>query len=261
MLSPLLKLVWLPRSLSRQEVKRIGAGVHLAPFYLMEKNVCIVHFNTPELTRATIRSLWKHTPGCKVTIFDNSDSIPFGAMEGVLVIDNTKGRNIDFDEMISSFPDRRESDNGYGSAKHCRSVDFLMDLFKDGFLLLDSDVLVIKDVSSLFDNTAAWVGQPHKSIKHKVNIERLYPFCCYINTKMCMENGIRYFDRDHMWQLSDGIGRWYDTGAWFLYATRALPHRKIRTNDYIIHYGGGSFKRDKRISPEEWLQKNKKYYD
>ena len=62
----------------------------------MERNVCTVNFNTPELTRAAILSLWKHTPGCQVTVFDNSDRLPFGTMDGVRVIDNTRGRVVDF---------------------------------------------------------------------------------------------------------------------------------------------------------------------
>lgn len=39
----------------------------------MERNVCTVNFNTPELTRAAILSLWKHTPGCQVEVFDDRD--------------------------------------------------------------------------------------------------------------------------------------------------------------------------------------------
>lgn len=224
------------------------------------KNVCIVHFNTPELTRATIRSLWKHTPDCNVTVFDNSDRIPFGTMDGVAVIDNTHGQVIDFDLMVSSFPYREVSDNGYGSAKHCRSVDYLLDLFKDGFLLLDSDVLVTRDVSSLFDDEVVWVGQPHTTRKHEVCVPRLYPFCCYINTRMCREHCIRYFDKNHMWQLSAGVGRWYDTGAWFLEASQQLPTRSIKVKDYVLHYGGASFRNDKQESVCEWLRKNSKYY-
>lgn len=227
----------------------------------MEKNVCIVHFNTPELTRATIRSVLKHTPDCLVTIFDNSDSVPFGQMESVTVLDNTRGRLVDFGEMISEHPDRVDSDNGYGSAKHCRSVDYLMDRFDEGFLLLDSDVLVIRDVSSLFDETVSWAGQPHVSRKHPVNVPRLYPFCCFINTRMCRDNSVRYFDSRHMWQLSRGRGRWFDTGAWFLEATKGLPHREIRIADYIVHYGGGSFRKDKKETPEKWLNKYRKYYE
>ena len=46
----------------------------------MNKNVAIVHYNTPELTEAAIRSLWKNTPDAAVTVFDNSDRRRFRAM-------------------------------------------------------------------------------------------------------------------------------------------------------------------------------------
>lgn len=228
----------------------------------MEKNVCIVHFNTPELTRFTVLSLLKHTPDCKVTILDNSDSMPFVKMDGISVLDNTNGQLIDYERMISEHPGRANSYNDYGSAKHCRAVDYLLDLFDDGFLLLDSDVIVKRDVSPLFDSDVIWVGQPHISVKHRINIPRLYPFCCFINTRMCKKNGIRYFDGEHMWQLSDDVkGKWYDTGAWFLHATRKLPHRRINIFDYIVHYGGGSFRKNKKQTKNDWLRKYRMYYE
>ena len=221
----------------------------------------IVHYNTPVLTDATIRSIWKHTPDAKITVFDNSDKYPLREIDGVTVIDNTKEQVLDFDEMIASFPNRKESGTGYGSAKHCYTVDYCMDLFKDGFVLLDSDVLVKKDLSDLFDESVCWVGQPHLSVKHAVGIVRLYPFCCFINTDLCAENNIRYFDRNHMWELSDPpIGCWYDTGAWFLEATKYLPHREIPVSEYVEHYGRGSWSKGK-ISPEVWLRKYSVYYE
>lgn len=226
----------------------------------MEKNVLIINFNTPELTEAAVRSVQKHTPDCKITVFDNSDKRPFIPMDGVSVIDNTHGQEIDFDKYIGSFPDRRRSDNNYGSAKHCKTVDYCFRYFEDGFVLLDSDVLVRKDITPLFDLSVMWVGQSHTSRKHPVNIRRLYPFCCFINTRMCEDNGVRYFEPDHVWQLScDPTGTWYDTGAWFYHASRDFPHREIRICDYIVHLGSASFR--KNVSEmSRWLEENSRYY-
>ncbi len=227
----------------------------------MDKNILIVHYNTPDLTTAAVLSVRKNCHDCRIFIFDNSDLFPFPPMEGVNIIDNRNQELLDFDSMIASFSNRAVSDNGYGSAKHCYSVDYCMDLFDDGFVLLDSDVLVKKDLSDLFDDTVCWAGQQHISKRHKINIRRVYPFCCFINTRMCRESGIRYFDREHMWQLSDSKrGKWYDTGAWFLEATRNLPHRDIVTVDYIEHYGGGSFKEKKVQSKSEWLSEHSHHY-
>lgn len=41
------------------------------------KTVVIVNYNTQSLTDCAIRSLNKHTPGCRVVVFDNSDRTPF----------------------------------------------------------------------------------------------------------------------------------------------------------------------------------------
>ena len=55
----------------------------------MEKNVCIVHYNTPVLTEAVIKSIRKRTPDVHITIFDNSDRYPFRKTDDVDIIDNT----------------------------------------------------------------------------------------------------------------------------------------------------------------------------
>lgn len=228
----------------------------------MEKNILIVHYNTPELTMAAILSIWKHTPDAHVFILDNSDKRPLDHIDGVTILDNTKGQLIDFDKVIGGLPKGRESINNYGSARHCYSIDYCMDLFDDGFLLLDPDILVKKDVTSLFDDCVCWVGEKHTTTKHSVRIPRLYPFCCFINTRICKKHNIRYFDYEHMWELEcPGKGSWYDTGAWFLEASKHLPHRYIRVKDYIIHYGGGSFRSNQRETQSEWLNKYSKYYE
>lgn len=227
----------------------------------MDKNVLIVHYNTPELTDALVRSIKKHTPDSRITIFDNSDTRPFPKVEGVDILDNTKGQLIDFDRFLSMFPERIPSTNDWGSAKHCFTIDFCFRYFEKGFVLLDSDVLVKKDLTELWNPEKIWVGQSHITAKHKVNVPRLYPFCCFINTEMCKKKGIRYFNGEYMWQLTDHpIRSWYDTGAWFLSATRELPFEEIMVTDYIVHYGGGSFRKDKEITPEIWLELNEKLY-
>ena len=73
---------------------------------MKKKQVAIIHFNTPELTEAAILSLRKQT-GMRydVTVFDNSDRRPFTPkMEGVTVVDNTKGQVIDFEKELEKYP-------------------------------------------------------------------------------------------------------------------------------------------------------------
>ena len=71
-----------------------------------KKTVAIIHFNTPELTEAAIKSIRKQGgEKYRIVVFDNSDTRPFEKpMRGVEVIDNTKGQIIDFEMELDKFP-------------------------------------------------------------------------------------------------------------------------------------------------------------
>ena len=226
------------------------------------KDVCIVHFNTPELTRATIRSLWKNTPDCRVVIFDNSTTAPFGEMDGVEVIDNTKGQILDFQKMLSRFPRKRWTMNDWGSAKHSYTIDYLFSVFPEGFVLMDSDILVKDDISGFFDQDVLFVGKKRdgNGDNHNRN-PRLLPFLCWINVPMCRAAGIKYFDPSRSWKLHQGgPDTWYDTGSsFFLDCLKSgLPVRYVDIDNYMIHFYGGSYKeKDWRA----WLAQYKGLYE
>lgn len=225
----------------------------------------IIHYNTPELTSATIRSLWKHTPQAKVTLFDNSDRRPFQISEfpQVSYIDNTKGGVVNWVEWLKQFPNKQSCwENNYGSAKHCYSVESCFDLFQDGFVLMDSDVLVKKDITPLYDSSKAFVGRVHcNSRQLGAHLLRVNPWICFINTQMLKQYGIRYFNRDKMWKMSDIFPNYaYDTGAW-LYeqvCSQGLPFSNIEIFDYIEHLRAASWKpyKDRRA----WLESNKELW-
>ena len=92
---------------------------------MKQKQVAIVHFNTPELTEACILSIRKH--GGKdyhITVFDNSDQRPFTMkMDGVTVLDNTKGQIVDFDSLLSQYPKKMKTCNAWGSDTLQRSCN------------------------------------------------------------------------------------------------------------------------------------------
>ena len=228
----------------------------------MEKNVCIVNFNTTELTQCAIRSLWKHTPDCKITVFDNSDTSPFGHMDGVTIFDNTKGQLIDFHEFLSHYPNRRPSKNGWASAKHAKTIDYLFDLFPGGFVLMDSDILIKRDISDLFDEEHLFVGKMKEGGGDRNNRNpRLLPFLCWLNVTMCVENHIRFFDGERNWKLDcGGPDTWYDTGGSFLQdcLDSGLPVRYIDIDDYMIHFYGGSYKHK---SWRAWLDQYRELYE
>ena len=228
----------------------------------MEKNVCIVHFNTPELTKATVQSIWKHMPDCRITIFDNSDKKPFSPMDGVRIIDNTNGQVIDFKEFLSRYPTKTPTKNDWGSAKHSVSIQMLWEICPDGFVLMDSDVLVKKDFSEFFDDRYAYIGRifcdPTRIDKRT---PRLWPFLCWINVPMCKDAGVEYFDGTRSWKLYKGGNKWYDTGASFLEDCREkkLPGKEIDINNYIIHFGRASVIRNGEW--DEWLKQYSYLYE
>ena len=123
----------------------------------------------------------------------------------------------------------------------------------DGFVLMDSDVLVKRDITPLWNNRYAWIGSSHSNVLRKFgfNVWRVKPFICYINTPMLTKHGIRYFDPNRMWGLhNDG----YDTGA-VLYADckkAGLPSLEVNIGEYIVHLRHASWCEK---PADEWLEK------
>jgi len=229
----------------------------------------IVHYNTPKLTRAAVLSLWKHTPGCRVVVFDNSDRLPIAGCSQwddlrssplVTVIDNTGGQVIDFDGMLAQYPDRELGDrnkSNFGSAKHTASVDRLFDLLPEGFLLMDSDVLITRDVAPLIDRSVAAAG----TVQPNAGVMRLLPLLCWVNVPVLREHGIRYFNGDRMWALSRRQpDNRYDTGAWVLEEIRrhGLEVRETDVMRYLIHLGHASW-RDRK--PMAWVMAHRELWE
>lgn len=225
--------------------------------------VAIVHYNTPELTEAAIRSLEKCTPGCHVTIFDNSDKRPFTKrMPNVKVIKNTKGQHIDFEKWLAEFPNKdKDNTNNYGSAKHTYSIQWLIDHADKPFILLDSDVLIKEDLKPLWNTDVAFVARVSTNTKkYGVEIYRATPFVCFINVPMIKEAGVKYFNPEYMWDLSDKMpNKRYDTGAWFLRDCKEhnLPYEKADTISMALHLRHSSWE-DKDW--KQWLEDNKELH-
>ena len=222
--------------------------------------IVTVHYNTPALVDVLIRSIRKYTD-CKVWVFDNSDEEPFTKqMENVEVIDNTKGQVFDFPKFLEQFPDRKPGlFSAFGSAMHTLSVDRCFDLLPEGFILMDSDILVKKDFTWIWDESQAWVGEIKNDGPKGVYVDRLLPFLCYINVPLCKEHGVRYFNGEYMWNLTQKKpNSFYDTGAWFLKDTldKELHHRDFIVSDYIEHFSHGSHEW-LNIDLIDWIIENK----
>jgi len=234
-----------------------------------KRTVAIVNYNTPELTEAAILSLRKHG-GCewRVVVFDNSDQRPFTAkMRNVDIVDNTKGQIIDFELELSKFTDK-VPENGvsgkcvYGSDKHMMSIQALFDIIPDGFLLMDSDILLRKNVEFMFQDNQCVVGhiQTYDKSRNPYRIDRLVPMLCYINVPMCRECGIQYWDPARSWQLHGKTkNSWYDTGSSILEDVRSHRNgahgRCIDIRPLMCHLKSGSWRNDGQA--QSWLRQNR----
>lgn len=237
----------------------------------MKRNVAIVHFNTPELTEALIKSIRKHGgEDYKIFIFDNSNERPFTKrIKGVKVFNNRKGQIIDFEKELAKFPDKNEKigrakGSYYGSDIHTMSVQKLWELVPDGFVLMDSDILLQANIDHLFMEDECCCGRIFGGMGRWK--ERFLPLVLWINVPMCVAGGARFYDPDRSWALhNENDNRsWWDTGAAFLNDIRNLKPQchgiNLAKKNFVplfVHYGSGSWKRNDLQAQQAWLEKNK----
>lgn len=226
--------------------------------------IAIVHYNTPELTAALIRSVAAHTPGAAFIVFDNSDYRPFAAPDGISVevIDNTKGKYVDFDLWLREHPNKIPTACNWGSEKHILSVQWLWDYLWRPFLLLDSDVLARCDLSPLADPSVAWVGAIERHPEFWFQAQRLFPFCLWINVPMCEAAGVRFAREGYIYKGSHlGAPPFYDTGGNFFRECRekGLPGREILWQAWVVHFGAASHHRTEDEA-KGWLRENRDLY-
>lgn len=234
-----------------------------------QKTVAIIHFNTPELTEACILSLRKHGGSdYEVLLFDNSNERPFiQQMDGVKIIDNTKGQVIDFDKELEKYPEREEKIGVsgkcvFGSVKHMMTVQKLFDLLPDGFVLMESDILLKQSIESFFRHEYSIVGYVQKAQPHNpFHIGRVLPMLCWINVPMLQAEGVNYFDPNRSYGLvgkHDDPHKWYDTGASLL--EDILAHRPklkglhVDIREVMVHYGSGSWDHNNIEKHREWME-------
>ena len=248
---------------------------------MTQRNIAIVHFNTPELTEACILSLRKHGgENYQVYVLDNSaDQIIDGVvvkarpftkrMKGVKVLNNRKGQIIDTLAELEKYTTKSEKAGCakgcyFGSDVHMMCVQKLWELIPDGFVLLDSDVLIKQNIDWLWLDDQCCYGYIGKGTGLHIH-ERLVPMLLWINVPMCVAGGARFFDPDRAWALHEYESRknWWDTGAAFLDDIRRLKpqcHGKVMNREMIKgameHYGGGSWHKNDLEMQQRWLNEH-----
>lgn len=232
----------------------------------MNKNVCIVHYNTPYVLTCLIHSINKHVSNTKIYIFENSDKDIFvNTFDNVKVFDNSKGQILDYETILEKYPERHLTPSAkrkWGSFKHCLAIQKCMELINEPFILMDSDVLIKKDFSNLYQEDKIFIGEIEKISKYFEL--RVAPYLCFINVNKCKEYNINYYNDDILGlKLNKDKRLANDTGCHFYKNSKKYKHGLITLNEYIIHYGEGSLNLFENNKPTllEWINNNRNLWD
>ena len=145
-----------------------------------EVTIAICNFNTTELTNNCIKSVIAKVKSFpfKIIVLDNSDVEKFKLdpsvnMSVVTVLDNTAGKYIDFNKFVlQTFTTR--SHNNHGSAKHCFSVQYLINICTTKhMILLDSDTIVKRDLNIVDESIITCADTQQRSLDF-----RRTPYAC-----------------------------------------------------------------------------------
>ena len=231
----------------------------------MNCQISIVNFNTTSMTNAALKSIRKFSQ-LPIVVFDNSNREKFqldSDITNTVVIDNTEGEVIDFKTDLQQLDAKYKipliikemhvKGNNFGSYKHCKTIQWLLDNCKhDNMILFDSDIVVLKDFVNIVDENV--ITSAEVFIKN-MHYSRFLPFMQYFNCKMIKNTSIKYFDESRMQDISKFyVG--YDTGGSFYedVKNKRLPVKQICLKDYILHYGAGSWKPTKYSGKLEYIE-------
>lgn len=199
-------------------------------------NIIIIHYNANDSLIKCLESLKQITNPFIVHLFDNSDETSFIDVDRFNFIkyyDNTKGQLVDFTDKIGKLK--------FASYTHSKSVQFILDLIKTECLLLDSDVILKKDISYLMDNSYSVISGIENREQTKT---RFLPHLMYLN----LNEQFNFFDESRISPFDFN----YDTGASLyedIIKCNKNNYKLINPDDYVIHEKGASFN---ILAKREW---------
>jgi hypothetical protein len=185
-------------------------------------------YNTPEVTENMLKTFTKYNPNYNILICENSTDD--------LTLSLLGNNNIPYIRNYSGL--------------HGPSVDLLLNsITTDYALLVDTDVLFLKNIDDLFEAfkgmDLAMMGEIVGDRGGKRLHKRVNPWFCFINVKQIKENGIKFYDEVRMKER--GFVR-YDVGSSFF---QDIHSKKLKIGDfngsgvYYRHFEGMSWRTKK----------------
>lgn len=204
---------------------------------------CIVHYNTPELTTCLCSSINKFHNDAEIIIFENSDTRKFNNyFDNVTVIDNSNSQLLDFNTIVKEHITHLTNSEKniartcmFGSLKHTASVQWLLNNIVEPFVLLDSDVLIKRNLKEICDTRFA--------VCAGIDRVRIAPYVMYMQPQVLAETNIHFYEPSRFNQFKLDT----DTGGTFLTDIRQqnIAFKQIQWQDYVLHFGNGSWRNGK----------------
>ena len=231
----------------------------------MKSAICFVAFNNDLFVNALLTSLVVHSNFYDVYIFNNGtddiDIMPLPQEKlNITILDNRNNNYINFDEFFKlnnpKYPDYWN--NNYASLHHTLALDYMIkNLQYDKLIVCDVDVIFKQNLESLLSLDYDVIGEiGNNPTMGNIVESRLKPFFFIIKKESMID--CPFFDKQRFLLLSSDK---YDTGSSFLEDILALHKRFLTINidDYISHFGGGTwfFKGKNNYTP--WLNKNSEH--
>jgi hypothetical protein len=221
-----------------------------------------VNFNTPKYIEVLCSSLYKSNPWFNgvVHVYDNSDKTPLtpGQYAGYFV------HNVDTSlySEFNSMP--RVNDPGwrnYASAKHAKSLQYIIDSTQTDFLMiLDSDIIFTDSFERLFNifvkSNSVMCGYIRKPVGYS---ERIAPWCTLLNLRLMRQLQLKYYDETRILYVNGNMKD--DTGASILADCRESNYPIIelpQDNMFYFHFKGGSY--SDPVVVNKWLLKLQAYW-
>lgn len=228
----------------------------------MKNIIAFVAFNNNLFVNALLTSLVVHKNFYDVYIFNNGtediDIMPLPKSKlNITILDNRNCDYINYEKFLIDNPPKYSDywNNNYGSLRHTMALDYMIkNLDYDKIILSDVDVIFKQNLENLLLLDYDLIGETGKNpVMGSLVEERLKPFF-FVIKKDCIKD-ISFFDKNRFLLLSSNR---YDTGSSFLEDVINYNKKFLRINieDYISHFGGGTWYWRGHNNYTQWLHKN-----
>ncbi len=226
--------------------------------------IATVNFNTPEYIHALAHSIAKYNPGYRNALYvvDNGTThrLPPGKlnMKGLCLLDVHHVDTSIYNDINQWPPSKYPAAGSYNSARHAKTIDWLMSRIDTNYMLLvDSDVVIVQNIETIvndfINSHATLMGYKRTTYKHPC----IAPWACLIDLRSVRMNNIKFYDESRMLYAHDLVD--YDTGASFYedIIQKGLHCIETADNTYYRHFKGGSVFKAQGLA---WLSNNLKVW-